>query len=447
MSLPAEETLPFADEHTKKLFDLTYEATNQCVQCGYCLAVCPTYDTIGKETASPRGRINLVKLASLGKIDVLEHLLAPIDLCVGCRACEVACPVGVPYGHILDSAKEVIAKAEDQQSKKTFSNIIKKVMLDHVFPYPKRLRRLGNVVWVYQKSGVYKAIRKTKILDKVAKPLAQLEKALPMIDPPSKRYEPGSIIPAKGEKKGQVAFFLGCVSDAVLHRTNRLSIDLLASIGLEVVIPAKQNCCGALHSHQGKMDQARALARKNIEAFEETGAEFYVNNAGGCGAMLSEYDHLLREDDQWAERAKRFVEKSKDISQILIQYGPLPYKKPWKGGIITYQDSCHLRNVQGVYKEPRLLLQSVPGATYVEMEGSDQCCASGGIYNILHFNESTKILNQKMDHVTKTKATTVVTANPGCLLQIRFGVEKHGASKEIETVHLVDVLAKVCGIE
>lgn len=432
---------------SRRLYDLTYEETNKCVQCGYCLPVCPTYQTLGKETFSPRGRINLVKLASQGKIDILQHLAGPIDLCIGCRACEVACPVGVPYGHILDSAKEMITKSHEENKKgPSLSGIAKKVILNQLFPHPNRMRRLGNMIWIYQKSGVYKAVRKTKILERVSKPLAQLEKALPLLESPSKRFDPGSIIPAKGNKKGRIAFFLGCVGDAVLHRTNRLSIELLSLAGLEIIIPEKQNCCGALHSHQGLMDQAKALARKNIEAFEQSGAEFYVNNAGGCGAMLKEYDKLLKDDPDWAERARQFSKKSRDISEILVHYSPLPFKKDWNG-IITYQDSCHLRNVQGVYKEPRQLLRSIPGATYIEMEGSHQCCASGGIYNILHFNESMKILNQKMVHVNETKATTVITANPGCLLQIRSGIEKNGADRDIETLHLVDLLAKVCGIE
>ena len=446
MSLPLEQKLKINGDNTEHLYKLSFEETNKCVQCGYCLAVCPTYETIGKETASPRGRINLVKLASLGKIDILEHMAEPIDLCIGCRACEVACPVGVHYGHILDSAKQVVTEVAKEKQKTIFSNFIKKTILNHIFPHPKRLRRLGDMVWLYHKSGAYKIIRKTKIIGKISKPLAQLELGLPLLESPSKRYEPGSVIPAKGEIKGRIAFFTGCVTDAVISRTNRLSIELLTLIGLEVIIPEKQKCCGALHVHQGENNQAKSLAKDNIDAFEKSGAEYYLNNAGGCGAMLSEYDHLLRDEKDWKTRAKDFVKKSKDISEILVKYGPLPFKKEWQG-TITYQDSCHLRNVQGIYKEPRILLQSIPNVNYIEMEGSDKCCASGGIYNILHFSESNKILDKKMENVKETKAATVVTANPGCLLQIRSGVERHGAANEIEALHLVDVLAKACGLE
>lgn len=440
----SSNTLKSTNSLAENLFTSTYELTNKCVQCGYCLPVCPTYESMGKETQSPRGRINLIKLASMEKIDLIEHLANPIDLCLDCRACEVACPVGVPYGQILSNTRKIIESAQLKGTKRSgFNQKIKLVILNKVFPNPKILKSIGNITWFYQKSGTYKVVRKAKLIDKVSKPLAGLEKALPMLDLPSNRLSYG-IYPAKGERKGRIAFFLGCVTDAALFRTNRLSVELLNLIGFEVVIPEKQRCCGALHSHQGQQDQAIILAKQNIEAFENSGAEFFVNNAGGCGAMLSEYNLFLKDEQEWKERATEFVKKSKDISEILVQY-QLPFKKEWKG-IITYQDSCHLRNVQGIYKEPRKLLKSIPGATYVELEDT-KCCGSGGIYNIIHFNESMKILDLKMTKLIKTKATTVVTANPGCLLQMRIGVDNHGLTGEIETLHLIDILADTCGLE
>ncbi|MBO8162617.1 MAG: (Fe-S)-binding protein [Brevibacillus sp.] len=428
------------------LFELTYDATNQCVQCGYCLPVCPTYESMGRESASPRGRINLVKMAAEGKIDIDEHLASPIDLCLGCRACEVACPVGVPYGHILESTKEVIAGNEQGRHASARSHVLKKALLTKLFPKPGRLRILGNLVWIYQKLGLGNLIRKTKVLEAISLPAAQFEKVLPRLESPVKRTRWGAVFPAKGKKKARVAFFTGCIMDALMYQTNRLTIELLVLAGCEVVIPRKQNCCGALHAHQGLIAEAKELAKANIEAFEQSQADYYINNAGGCGASLREYDHLLAGEDDWEERARAFVDKSRDITEILVELGPLPFLNEWKG-IITYQDSCHLRNVQGVVNQPRQLLKSIPGATYVELEGSESCCASGGIYNLLHFHESMKILDAKMEKVEKTKATTIVTTNPGCLLQMKLGVERQGREREVRVLHIVEVLAEACGVK
>lgn len=432
-------------ENSSQLYELTYDQTNQCIQCGYCLPACPTYSSMGKESASPRGRINLVKMAAEGKIDLVEHLAEPIDMCLGCRACEIACPVNVPYGHILESAKTVIAQEQKKKEHEENGQKMKKAILSQMFPYPKRMRTLGNLYWLYQKSGMRTLVQKSQLMNKISEPMAQLEKVLPSLEPPKMRNKWGGVFTAKGETKARVAFFAGCLTDAMLYKTNRLTIELLNEVGCEVVIPKTQNCCGALHSHQGMMDEAKELAKKNVQAFEETGADFYINNAGGCGAMLSEYNHLLADEEDWQERANTFSSLSKDISEVLVKFGPLPFQKEWNG-VITYQDSCHLRNVQGVQEQPRALLTSIPGATYVELSSSGSCCASGGIYNILHFDESMKILNVKMKDIEQTKATTVVTTNPGCLLQMRLGIEREGQSARVRGLHLVDVLAEACGL-
>jgi glycolate oxidase iron-sulfur subunit len=437
------------DKYQQKLLQLSYDAANQCVQCGYCLPACPTYESMGKESQSPRGRINLVKMAAEGKIDLQKDLAKPIDLCLGCRACEVACPVNVPYGQIYEAAKEVITEQQNDERAKQSSNLPLKIRngtLKHLFLHQKRLRTVGNLVWFYQKTGLNKLIQKSRVINKLSEPMGQIEKVLPKLESPLKRNRYGDVLPPKGEKKVKVAFFSGCIMDAMMYKTNRLTIELLQTAGCEVVIPNQQNCCGALHAHQGLTEEARKLAKANIRAFEESGADYYINNAGGCGAALNEYDHLLKDESDWIERAKAFVAKSKDISEILVKLGPLPFKKEWNG-IITYQDSCHLRNVQGVWEEPRKLLRSMPGASYIEMDGSDRCCGSGGIYNILNFDESMKVLDEKMKKAGKTNATTIVTANPGCLLQMKLGVERSGLGNRVEVLHIIEVLADACGIK
>ncbi|MGG3471277.1 (Fe-S)-binding protein [Neobacillus pocheonensis] len=437
------------NKYQEKLLQLSYDAANQCVQCGYCLPACPTYESMGRESQSPRGRINLVKMAAEGKIDLQKDLAKPIDLCLGCRACEVACPVNVPYGHIYEAAKEVITEQQNEEQAKQKSNLQMKIRngtLKQLFPHHKRLRTVGNLAWFYQKTGLNKLVQKTKVVNKISESMGQMEKVLPELESPLKRHKFGDVFPPKEEKKAKVAFFSGCIMDAMMYKTNRLTIELLQSVGCEVVIPAQQNCCGALHAHQGLTDEARKLAKANIRAFEASGADYYINNAGGCGAALSEYDHLLKDEPDWFNRAKSFASKSKDITELLVQLGPLPFKKEWNG-IMTYQDSCHLRNVQGVWEEPRKLLRSIPGTRYIEMDGSDRCCGSGGIYNILNYGESMNILDEKMKKAEKTKATTIVTANPGCLLQMKLGVERSGLANRVKVLHIVEALAEACGIQ
>lgn len=433
------------DKYISLLHDLTYEAANTCVQCGYCLPACPTYESMGKESQSPRGRINLVKMAAEGKIDLQNDLAEPIDLCLGCRACEVACPVSVPYGEIYEAAREVITLQQKDEAKNPSVGIkVRGHVLNNVFPHQKRLRLLGNATWLYQKTGINRVARKLKLVNKISESVGQFEKILPPVESPLKRYTFGETFPARGRKKATVAFFAGCVMDAMMSNINRMSIELLQSTGCEVFVPKGQTCCGALHAHQGMMDEAKELAKANIEAFEASGAVYFINNAGGCGAMLREYDKHFKGDHEWEERARQFADKSRDITEILVEFGPLPYMKEWNG-VITYQDSCHLLNVQGVSGEPRELLRSIPGARFVEMKGSDRCCASGGIYNLIHFDESMKMLDCKMEDVKAAGAKTIVTTNPGCLLQMKLGVERSGL-ENTRALHIVEVLAEACGI-
>lgn len=428
------------------LHDLTYEAANMCVQCGYCLPVCPTYTTLASETHSPRGRINLVKMAAEGKIDILEDLKEPIELCLGCRACEVVCPVNVPYGEIYNGALQVINKEKKNNShQNSVSDKTLQFMLKRVMTKQKRLRTIGSFLWFYQSSRVNKVLRKTNILKKISPKFGELEMSLPNVALPAKQYKLGEVKEPLVETKARVAFFPGCVMDALMSDINKKTIDLLRKVGCEVIIPNNTTCCGALHAHQGEKEQAVKLAKENIKAFEELNVKYVVNNAGGCGAMLYEYDELLVDEPEWQARAKEIKGKMKDITEILVEFGPLPFEKDWNG-VITYQDSCHLRNVQGVVDTPRQLLRSIPGVKFVEMKNSHLCCASGGIYNVIHFNESMQVLDNKMQDVIDTEANTIVTTNPGCLLQLKLGIQRNAKSINIQALHIVEVLAKVCGI-
>lgn len=431
------------EQSTKQLGkELQYNKTNNCVQCGYCLPVCPTYTTFGVETHSPRGRINLVKMVGEGRITDLSILEEPFDLCLGCRACETACPTRVEYGSILEATRAALVK------RKRFSapvRLLRKSMLKKVFPSRKLMNVTGNSMWLYEKSGLQKALRASKITKQLPFHLGAFESIMPPSVSPMERARALVEQKAKTEKRFTVAFFTGCIMDAMFHRINQLSIRLLAEAGCDVVVVPKQTCCGALHAHAGEMEEARGLAKRNIEAFEKIAADFIVNNAGGCGAMLSEYGHLLAHDEEWKERAEAFSAKSRDISQILVQCR-LPSLSPRGNEKVTYQPSCHMTNVQKVTKEPVELLKRVPGIEFVAMEQEQMCCGSAGIYNIVHYDASMQILDEKMKHAKKTDATILITTNPGCLLQMKLGIEREGLSESVRALHLIEYLADAAGI-
>ncbi|MED4205416.1 (Fe-S)-binding protein [Neobacillus mesonae] len=434
--------------------EIKYDKTLNCVQCGYCLPVCPTYITMGKETHSPRGRINLVKMVGEGKMTDLSIMEEPMDLCLGCRACETACPTGVQYGEILEGARSVLKK-----SKK--SPMLQTILLNKVIPSHKMMEQAGNAFWLYEKSGMQTILRKSGLLDKLPAHLGTFESIIPAAVSPKERARfpkrvqmesPGIMAQTgtdqngeKREKKYTVAFFTGCIMDAMFRRINQLSVELLAKAGCEVVMMENQTCCGALHAHTGDMKESKKLAKQNIAAFEKENVDFIVNNAGGCGAMLKEYDRLLEDEPEWLERAKEFAGKNKDISEVLILCGGIPVinHPPEK---VTYQRSCHMTNVQKVKIEPVQLIKSIPNVELIEMNEGDMCCGSAGIYNIVNYETSMEILDRKMWNVKDTLATTILTTNPGCLLQMKLGVKREGLTQKVRVLHLVEFLAEAAGI-
>lgn len=423
--------------------DFQYQIANKCVQCGYCLPVCPTYQTMGKETHSPRGRINLVKMLGEGKITDVSVIEEPLDLCLGCRACETACPIGVEYGSMLESARAALTK------RKKFSSpvrLLRKTMFKKVFPSRKAMKFTGNMLWFYEKSGLRKLAHTSGAMKKLPYHLAEFEAITPSPVSPTKRKQMPNYIKAKGEKKYTVAFFTGCIMDAMFHRINYLSVQLLSAAGCDVIVVQNQTCCGALHAHSGELEEAKNLAKQNIMIFEKSNADFIVNNAGGCGAMLHEYDHLLADELEWADKAKAFSKKSKDISEVLVACGGLPNLQPRRNERVTYQRSCHMTNVEKVVHEPVTLLTSIPEVQFVEMKDANMCCGSAGIYNIVHYDESMDILCEKMKHVIETRATVIITTNPGCLLQMQLGIERENLSKSMRALHLIEYLAEAAGI-
>jgi glycolate oxidase iron-sulfur subunit len=410
-----------------------------CMRCGFCLPTCPTYIESGyKESHAPRGRIALMKAVVDGLIEPDEEFERSLELCLGCRACETVCPSGVKYGHLLEDARDII-----NQNKK-FSlpvRAIRKTVFDGLFPHPNRMRGLTNLIGFYQRSGLQTIARGIGFMSLLPDTLSTMEKVLPKM-PTMKEMKnrPEHVAPI-GKQTHRVAFFTGCLMDTMFLKTNDATIKLLQLAGCEIVIPKDQTCCGALHGHSGEKAGSKDLARRNIKAFEDLNVDFIITNAGGCGAFLIDYDHLLKDDPDFKDRAKEFTKKIKDISEILVAVKfNEKVKLELPSQIITYQDSCHLKNVMKTASAPRTLLKAITGIQYEEMKDAGRCCGSAGIYNIIESEMSMKMLDYKMIQAKNTHATTVVTANPGCLLQMKLGIEREGLSGKMRGVHIVDLL-------
>lgn len=409
-----------------------------CMRCGFCLPSCPTYIESGfQESHSPRGRIALMKAVVDGLIEPDEDVERSLNMCLGCRACEPVCPSGVNYGHLLEEARDIIT----QNKRHTLPvRILRRVVFKGLFPHQKRMRTLTNLIGIYQRSGLQTIVRKSGIMRIFPETLATMEKVLPKV-PTLKEMKNRHIqLPAEGATKRRVAFFSGCLMDTMFMKTNDSTLKLLQHAGCEIVTPPTQVCCGALHSHSGEKSQAKELAKKNIKAFEDLNIDYIISNAGGCGAFLIDYDHLLKDDLEWADRAKEFSNKLKDLTAVLVELDFHKKNLKLPPQIVTYQDSCHLRNVMKTAVQPRTLIKAIQGIEYREMKDADRCCGSAGIYNIVESEMSMQILDYKMKTTKETKATTIVTANPGCLLQMKLGIEREGLTGKVRAVHIADLL-------
>ncbi|RKD76277.1 glycolate oxidase iron-sulfur subunit [Sinobaca qinghaiensis] len=412
---------------------MNYEKSFDCVQCGYCLPACPTYETMETEKHSPRGRIQLMKLAAEGKIG-LEELEEPVGKCLGCMACMPVCPTNVQYDQMLEGAKRVI---EDNKQKPKLQQAVEHSLLDTLIPSAAGMNTVGNLTWLYQKTGLQKAAQKLRLSTLAPLAMGEFEKVLPPQPSPKERSARPAFRPAHQPEKARVAFFTGCVMDSMFFAINEQSMELLAIAGASVIVPEEQTCCGALHAHSGRHDKAVELAKQNIQMLEELDVDYVVNNAGGCGAQMIRYDHLFEEGTVWHERALAFTNKVRDITQVLADLDSLRFTKPVNERI-TYQPSCHMTNVQRVTEAPRALMQAIPGIELQEMNDPNFCCGSAGVYNLVQHESSMNILDVKMKDAGSTSTSTIVTTNPGCLLQMKYGAEKAATGQR--AVHLVELL-------
>ncbi len=401
----------------------------KCVHCGFCLQACPTYVETGLETESPRGRIALMKAVNEERIGITPTVFRHWDLCIQCRACEVACPSGVPYGRLIEATK---AQVERYRRPRLLPRLAASVLLKRVLPSQRSLTALIAGLRLYQRSGLRRLVRWSRVLRLVSARLASLEASAPEV-PRSRFKAAGQVVSAAGERRARVALLSGCVMPLIhgpeMHAVTRV----LARNGCEVVVPKAQVCCGAINSHSGDLDTARELARRNVDVFLQAGVDAVVVASAGCGIRMKEYGELLEDDPEYAGKAERLSTQVKDIHEFLVG---LPFVPP-QGRLdhrVTLQDSCHLAHAQRITEAPRALLHSIPGVEVVEMANSSRCCGAGGTYTITQRDFSLRLLDNKMNAVEDTAADVLATANPGCHMQLRQGIQRAGLSMEVRYV-------------
>jgi glycolate oxidase iron-sulfur subunit len=416
----------------------TYARALSCVHCGLCLPACPTYVQTGNEADSPRGRIQLMRGLSDGTISPTPTVQKHLDLCLDCRGCESACPSGVIYHELIEETRTKLQSTETLTAEGRFM----RWLFFNVFVNPTRLKIALLPARLLQKAGVYKLLRKIGLMKLLPPQLQKMEQMLPAEGSfwprrvASRRPSPG--IPGEGVKR--VAVFQGCIGQVMFDRVNQMAAELLSASGAEVSAPRAETCCGAIHHHNGDHHTAAEMARRNIDAFmpmKGPQPDVIVTNIAGCGAMLKDYDVLLRDDPAYADRAQAFVAKVRDISEVLLEL-PLPDLKHPVNATVTYHDACHLAHAQKVSAPPRLLLLKVPGLKMVMLPESDLCCGAAGTYNLTQPQMATSLAERKLTNIDVTTADICAAANVGCAMQIQSHADATG--RTLKVLHPVELL-------
>ena len=405
------------------------ELVSDCVHCGFCLPTCPTYTVWGEEMDSPRGRIQLMSQGLNGE-PMTDSMVLHFDRCLGCMACVPACPSGVQYDKLIEATR---AQVERNHRRPLRDRALREAIFA-LFPYPRRLRLLRGPLAAYQRTGLQGLVRRSGLLQRLAPTLATMEDIAP-------RITTAPVLPerveARGTRRMTVGMLTGCVQGAFFPGVNAATARVLALEGCEVVIPRRQGCCGALSVHNGREPEAKAFARKLIDAFTDTGVERVVVNAAGCGSSMKEYADLLADDPAYGDRAAAFAGAVRDVSELLAELGPAAERHPLPV-TIAYHDACHLSNAQGIRAQPRALLTGIPGLELKEIAEAELCCGSAGIYNVLNPEPAAELGDRKAANVLATGAELLVTANPGCLMQVAAALRRNGG--HIALAHTVEVL-------
>lgn len=407
-----------------------------CVHCGFCLPTCPTYLLWGEEMDSPRGRIDIMKGGLRG--DAFDaNSVRHLDQCLGCMSCVTACPSGVQYDKLIEATRaQLERRVERPRSERLLRGLVY-----GLFPYPKRLRLLRGPLRAYQASGLGRLLARSGLLARLPAPLQAMESLAPKLGHVTKLPQR---VPAVGTRRRTVGLLTGCVQGTFFPDVNAATARVLAAEGCEVVVPRSQGCCGALSAHAGREPEALAFAKGIIETFEAAGVDTVVVNAAGCGSNLKDYEHQLRDEPEWAERAKALSAKARDVSELLDELGPVAPRHPLPV-TIAYQDACHLGHAQGVRAQPRRLLRGIPGIELRELAEAEICCGSAGTYNLLHPEPARELGERKAHAVLETGAQLLVTANPGCWMQVATTLARMGT--RLPVAHTVQVLdASIRGV-
>jgi glycolate oxidase iron-sulfur subunit len=435
-----EQPLKGEHEHSP-LRQLDYALLQQCIHCGMCLPTCPTYDATKIERNSPRGRIALMRAIADRRLETSQIFGEEMYFCLGCLACETACPAGVKYGQLFETAREEAEEARVLQNPRR--DTIRTLMLRGLFMHPRLLRFVGRLLWLYQAVGAQKLLRVLGLNKILAYRLRELERMTPR----AKARFSGQLIKPLERPQGptayRVAVLTGCVQDVAFSDINRDTVDVLLANGCEVFTPGVQHCCGSLHAHNGDVGAAKKLARRQLDTFKPEKLDAIITNAAGCGSHLKSYGLLLADDPKYASRAREWSAKVRDIHEWLCEIG---FRKPRDGKsrlppkAVTYHEACHLCHGQKITRQPREILTAIPSLELIELPESMWCCGSAGVYNITQPEMAAKLQERKVRHIAETGASTVATANPGCLLQLESGLRKF--SHKVTVRHPISLLAE-----
>jgi glycolate oxidase iron-sulfur subunit len=419
------------------LRDLDYSVVQQCMHCGMCLPTCPTYDDTKIERNSPRGRISLMRSIADGNLAPTEIFGDEMYFCLGCLACETACPAGVDYAQLFEMAR---AEAERTALRSPLRRVFRWFLMQFLFGRQWRLRLLGRCIWLYQALGIQAIVRGSGVLRLLSKSSQFLESKTPKIQP---KFSPALIAPEEapaGKSRYRVGLLTGCVQDLIYSDVNRDTATVLRANGCTVVTPPSQGCCGSLHAHNGEYEMSKGFARRLLDEFDVENLDAIITNAAGCGSHLKHFDRLLQDDPAYAAKARLWSEKLRDISEWLVEIGLQPPTRTPTDIVVTYHDACHLCHGQKITAQPRALLAAIPGLKTAPLAESMWCCGSAGIYNLIQPEMADKLLQRKLDHVAATGAGIVATANPGCMLQIQNGLAARGT--KVTVVHPITLLAR-----